>query len=145
MSEISGMKDGRNRRAARPFVHGRASSLPSIDQFVASDEAEAIQPLSPSGESDHWEEQEWSGFNWDSAASLAGDPEEAERADSDWSATEWESRSEAKSMPASSVAAALDRVAQRIRSGELPVAAYAGISPEGAIAAALAALLRERR
>lgn len=151
-------------RGARPFVHGRITTsavtpteaeLPSIEEFVASDEppimparfadAADVPRAQPSQDTEQWEEQDWNGFNWGSAAALAGDPAEEARADTEWSETEWEGRGSSPSVPASSVASALDRVAQRIRTGELPVTAYAGISPEGAIAAALAALIRERR
>ena len=142
---------------ARPFLHGRSSAqaqaadYPPITQVLADEPHEssaqtAVMAAHDTGEVEQWEEQDWYGFNWGSAAALAGAPAEDERADAAWSTTEWDSAARGASKPAAnSVAAALDSVARRIRSGELAVSADAAVTTEAAVAAALAALLRQRR
>lgn len=154
---------------ARPFLHGRSSApavaraadYPPITQFLvdepqpapgysafsyAADQQTAVATREHPGDVEQWEEQDWYGFNWGSAASLASTPAVDERADEAWSTTEWDSSARAGSKPAAnSVAAALDSVARRIRAGELAVSADAAITTEAAVAAALAALLRQRR
>lgn len=72
-------------------------------------------------------------------------PVESSRASDEWSATNWDTPRRSELSPAAlKIAAAIDSVARRIRSGELKVDDAYSESAESAMAAALAALLRGR-
>lgn len=118
----------------------------------------------PAQDAEGWAVSNWQSYDWSGVSSLGRPSADRAEADASWGATDWsrsdvgnrEARGETAalggmgSMAASGgpnadeVAAALDGIARRIRSGELPIDQFRGTSPEAAIAAALAALLRMR-
>ncbi|MFN2603505.1 MAG: hypothetical protein ABR582_12195 [Gemmatimonadaceae bacterium] len=139
-----------------------APDLPSIDQFVDDlpliDEflAEAVPPeeSSPAAaqqsgglatDDEGWAVADWQSYDWSGIASLgAPAPEEAE-AHAAWSSTNWDSSTgRSRGLPPYEVAAALDEIARRIRSGDLSLAQFQTTPPEAAIAALFAALLRTK-
>lgn len=103
-------------------------------------------------DSEGWAAGEWQSYDWRGIASLGAQAPEAVEANAAWSSTNWDSASKRLSdlgghpggPPANEVAAALDEIARRIRSGELSLEKFHGTPPEAAIAAAFAALLRTR-
>ena len=136
--------------------------LPSIDQFVDElpliDEflAESAPPLERSPVSaqqsgalatdeEGWAVADWQSYDWSGIASLGAPPPEEVEAHAAWSSTNWDSSTgRSRGLPPYEVAAALDEIARRIRSGELSLAQFQGTPPEAAIAALFAALLRTR-
>jgi hypothetical protein len=117
----------------------------------------AIEELAPEEyDADGWAIADWQTFDWSSVGSLARRTQHT-AAEADWTATEWAPEnagayesSEGAFEPGSwetsadEVAAALNDIAERIRSGELAIDMFHGTPPEAAMAAALAALLRMR-
>lgn len=148
----------------RPFAHpapvadGAADpsaedDLPAIEQFI--DELPSIEDylVAAPGPDEGWAVAGWQSYDWSGLASLGRQSALLIEAEASWSESEWEPdarpagrlRDWAGSGPtASEVAAALDGIAVRIRSGELPIEQFRGMPPEAAMAAALAALLRLR-
>ncbi len=112
----------------------------------------------PDFDADGWAIAGWQSYDWHGAASLgiAGSFSGPDHAG--WNTTNWDQPARATppanrwnprasddySPSADEVAGALDRIAQRIRSGELLIDQVIGTPPEAAMAAALAAILRMR-
>ena len=141
--------------AAKPAQHAAAEELPSIedfldelppiDDYLASDppalepesvlaeepdqlgETEAPQQPAPPG----WAPGEWQSYDWNSMSRLATPvaPRPALQDDS-------------LSSSSDEVAAELEGIARRIRSGELVIDNLHGTPPEAAMATALAIVLR---
>ncbi len=133
-----------------PLIEQFLDELPAIEDYLddASFPADVAQDSIGSSiehDSEGWAITGWQSFAWDSLASLGrpeGDrmtPEEA------WSPEPWPVFLDADSGPTpDDVAAALDDIAQRIRSGELPIDQFRSSPPEAAMAAVIAAMLRLR-
>ena len=101
-----------------------------------------------------WAISDWQSYNWSSLASLGARHGDRVEADREWTSTQWDlstgdaearahTEESALAPGADEVAAALDGIAQRIRSGELVIDTR-GTHPEAAMAAAIAVLLRMR-
>lgn len=82
-------------------------------------------------------------FDWKSAASLRAPEKIVSKAEREWDSTEWDDSVKPVSAEAQQVAQQLDRVAQKIRSGDLPVDGRAS-TPETAVVAALEALIKAK-
>lgn len=123
---------------------------PTQPQPVRASPARAV-PV-PEIDSHGWAAGDWQSYDWNQVSSLGAPAPEAIEAHAAWSSTDWESTSKRLSdlashpggLPAEVVARALDEIARRIRSGELSLERFHGTPPEAAIAAVLAALLRNR-
>ena len=144
-----------------PAIGEFLDELPPIEDFLAADtddsELQPIEELAPDEQQDDgWAVAEWQSFDWSSLGSIARRAE-GSAAQADWATTEWTSeaadayytaddsdRWSSAEASAHEVADALDDIAARIRSGELPIDKLHGTPPEAAMAAALAALLRMR-
>jgi hypothetical protein len=114
-----------------PPIEQFLDELPSIEDYLADEPAQVIA-------AEGWADTGWQSFDWEGVASLAERKVPAApqpRRDAEWAVR-------AESTNAREVADALDRIAMRIRAGELPVDQFRGTPPEAAIAAALASLLR---
>lgn len=147
---------------AMPSIERFVDDLPLIDEFLLqpdpqqelqADSANVTRSVSnhQAGEidSEGWAAGDWQSYDWSRLASLgAPAPEEAE-AHAAWSSTNWDAGKHASAdtihLSEDEVAAALVEIARRIRSGELSLHQFRGSPPEAAIAAAFAALLRNRR
>ena len=155
-----------------PPIEQFLDEYPSIDDYLAEEEAEAVSPevavatVDPepplsSAEPDEWAAAEWQSYDWNGLASLAPREEEQSRPEAEWGdENEWpepapetfttQSIGEGLSVTATEgsgaeeVARAFDDMARRIRSGELTIDQLRTSSPEAAMAAALAAMLRLR-
>ena len=152
-----------------PSIGEFLDELPSITEFLAADLAghndarygaehlPAIADFAPEEyDAEGWAIAGWQSFDWSSLGSL-GRPTQYAAADASWTATEWAPEDEGaygvtedayefseSKTNADEVAAALNDIAARIRSGELAVDMFDGTPPEAAMAAALAAILRMR-
>lgn len=112
----------------------------------------AARPATPDIDSEGWAVSDWQSYDWSEVASLGAPAPEAVEAHAAWSSTDWDSAARGLSdlagrhggLPAEHVAAALDEMARRIRTGELSLERFHGTPPEAAIAAVFAALLRTR-
>lgn len=147
------------------FVDSSSIALPSIDDFLGGDSAdeswrpqdEEVQPADFDAEG--WAIAGWQSFDWNGAAALGVRSEERSAAQDSWDTQEWTAPplrnsgasgaarlggSQYVPPSADEVARALDRIARRIRSGELLIDQVSGTPPEAAMAAAIAALLRMR-
>ncbi len=150
------------------------ADLPSIDDYVHDGAAELDHRLMNSAsevveyDADGWAVTGWQSFNWSGAATLgiretggpaSGLPRQMGNAGGGGSsraqgemprsargreAPSPRRHSEGVPPTADEVAGALDRIAERIRSGELVIDRQDVTPPEAAMAAALAALLRMR-
>lgn len=154
-----------------PAIEQFLDDLPSIDDYLAADPPRLAEPSPPpvrsfeipgsAVEAEGWAVAAWQRYDWSSLASLGRQSAEVAAAESSWNATEWAGdegtgghaygafESGAWSMhgdgpSADEIAAALDAIARRIRSGELAIDQFRGTPPEAAMAAALAAMLRLR-
>jgi hypothetical protein len=97
----------------------------------------------PPRSGDSWASGEWQSYDWRSAGALA--PEERARAAQAWSDLDWENETKNRVRERNeAIAAALEGIARRVRTGELLVHGHSGMSEEAAAAAALAALLARR-
>ena len=122
-----------------PPIEQFLDELPSIEDYIADDPAPWI-------DSDGWADTSWQAFDWNRIASLGSHDARSNEPLTDWHTSDWVTGAEsAAATGAGEVADALDRIASRIRSGELPIDQFRGMAPEAAIAAALALLLREQR
>lgn len=143
--------------SAAPTIEDPADELPSIQEFV--DELPPIeefivepQPVKRTTpltgleiDDEGWAAADWQSYNWSGIATLGAPAPEAVEAHAAWSSTDWDPASSRRGeLPALEVAAALDEMARRIRSGELSLAQFHGTPPEAAIAAVFAALLRNK-
>lgn len=158
--------DDASRRLHPPFVHaaGRivepdlfdeGRQLPLIDDYLAAEDAAGIADAAP-GASDDWAEAPWQSYDWSAVASLGHQP--AVDANAAWEATDWgpghqasgeswnSAFGDASIQPsADEVAHALDVIARRLRSGALSIDQFRETSPEAALAATIAAMLKFRR
>ncbi len=106
----------------------------------------------PETDDEGWAAADWQSYDWNTIAALGAPEPEAIEAHAAWSSTEWDSAARglrdladrSGSLPATEVAAALEEIARRIRSGELSLERFHGTPPEAAIAALFAALIRRR-
>ncbi len=133
-----------------PSIGQFLDELPSIEDYLdhAPFPAEVAQNSIASSmqpDSEGWAISGWQSFAWDSLSSLGRQkgsrmtPEEA------WSPEPWPVAGEADSGPTpDDVAAALNDIAERVRSGELPIDQLRSSPPEAAMAAVIAAMLRLR-
>ena len=96
-----------------------------------------------------WVETDWQQYDWRSAAALGETANADDEASVAWAATDWEARLPAsRAHPrgaADAIARALDEIAERIRNGDLSLAAPGTVTDPAAIAATLAALLGVKR
>ena len=140
-----------------PPIEQFLDELPSIDDYVLDElapvdvEEDAAFPAAvgnrdePTHDSEGWAISGWQSYDWSGLAALArplGDT-----AESAWNAGDSRtgySGGAAGTSDAEEVAQVLDDIAQRIRSGELPIDQFRTSPPEAAVAAALAAILRTR-
>ncbi|MEO8578080.1 MAG: hypothetical protein ABI556_15325 [Gemmatimonadales bacterium] len=153
-----------------PSIGEFLDELPSITEFLAAEvsvepiethiveELPAIDRFAPDQyDAAGWAISDWQSFDWSSLGSLAPRTQHA-AAEADWKSTEWAPEDDdvygatedayefsSSDTGANEVAAALNEIAERIRSGELAIDKFDGIPPEAVIAAALAALLKMRR
>jgi hypothetical protein len=147
--------------ARLPDIEEFLDDLPSIDDFLLVPQIQVdvvtsvrAEPLSPQvqAEEEGWAAADWQSYDWNRLASLGAPEPEAAEAHAAWSSTSWDSTSNRFSMsggrraapPEDEVAAALDEIARRIRSGELSLQEFRGTPPEAAIAALFAAFLRNK-
>jgi hypothetical protein len=135
-----------------PSIDQFVDDLPMIDEFLA-EPAAPVEPqkVSPQGgglatDDEGWAVTDWQSYDWSGIASLGAPAPEEVEAHAAWSSTNWDSATGRRSsgMPPHEVAAALDEIARRIRSGELSLAQFQGTPPEAAIATVFAALLRAK-
>ncbi len=135
-----------------PSIDQFVDDLPMIDEFLA-EPAATVEPRAVSPQSgglatddEGWAVADWQSYDWSGIASLGAPAPEEVEAHAAWSSTNWDSsRSRgSRALPPYEVAAALDEIARRIRSGELSLAQFQGTPPEAAIAALFAALLRTK-
>lgn len=92
-----------------------------------------------------WAAADWQSYDWSGIATLGAPPPEAIEAHAAWSSTDWDPASGRRGeLPELEVAAGLEEIARRIRSGELSLEQFQGTPPEAAIAAVFAALLRTK-
>ncbi len=151
-----------------PPIEQFVDDMPPIEDFLLSDvrpaETSALLPV-PSHpresasqsyqletDSEGWAPADWQSYDWGGLASLGAPPPEAAEAHAAWTSTNWDTAvrglraiaDRSTLLAEDEVAEALDEVARRIRSGELSLEQFRGTPPEAAIAAAFAALLRNR-
>ncbi len=138
-----------------PPIEHFTDPLPGVDVFAPGSESAliaehtdamdytSVETSPPIPGSAGWVEEEWQRFDWRAAAAL-GDAPDAE-ATNDWATTDWDTTSplarERKPSAAQAIASALDRIAQRIRDGELALPSPGDPGDPRAIAAKLAAIL----
>jgi hypothetical protein len=130
-----------------PSIQEFVDDLPSINEYLA--EPEPVRRNTPlTGlviDDEGWAAADWQSYDWSRVASLGAPAPEAIEAHAAWSSTDWDPPSGRRSeLPALEVAAALDEIARRIRSGEISLEQFQGTPPEAAIAAVFAALLRNK-
>jgi hypothetical protein len=151
-----------------PRIEEFVDELPSIEDFLLPAQAPAPTPASAAQASparapinaatetetdvEGWADADWQSYDWSGLASLGAPAPEAAEAHAAWSSTNWEAAGTGSRdafgreiyLREDEVAAALDEIARRIRSGELSLHQFRGSPPEAAIAAAFASLLRNR-
>lgn len=131
--------------AELPSIQDFVDDLPSIDEFL--EDAQAVKRTTPlSGleiDEEGWASADWQSYDWSGIASLGAPAPEAIEAHAAWSSTDWDPASGGQG-GALEVAAALDEIASRIRSGHLSLEQFRGTPPEAAIAALFVALLRTK-
>ena len=152
-----------------PPIDQFVDDLPPIDDFLLPTEIPANAPVWPQVgprspvtrtsppaplemDTEGWAAADWQSYDWGGLAALGAPEPEAAQAHAEWTSTNWESAAmglreitSRRNEPAGDdVAAALDEIARRIRSGELSLEQFRGTPPEAAIAAAFGALLRNR-
>jgi len=123
----------------------------TVNQAQAGDTADFPDAVaaadSPAAADTGWVETDWQRYDWQSIAAL-GDTEKAQaEASNAWATTDWEVPSprvpESVRTPVDAIATALDKIAERIRNGDL--AGTGDVADPATIAATLAALLGVRR
>lgn len=138
-----------------PSIERFLDDLPPIDDFllVPAIRQQVATPASPVQTDDEgWAAADWQSYDWSGLARLGAPEPEAAEAHAAWSSTSWDSQSrkfralvgQPAPLPHYEVAAALDEIARRIRTGELSLEEFRGTPPEAAIAALLAAFLRNK-
>src|SRR5205085_10413698 len=113
-----------------PSIDQYVDELPLIDEFLA----DPAQPEKPTpGENRHsgglatddegWAVADWQSYNWSGIASLGAPAPEEVEAHAAWSTTTCDSSTgRSRGLQRYEVAAALDEIARRIRSGVVPLA-----------------------
>ena len=148
---------------ALPPIDDFLDELPSIDDFLEVDappvfaESAGVATYDDSIETrqseEGWAAGSWQSYDWGSVSSLNRASASAVDSDSSWGDSEWPeppvtnritSSDHGTTPTADEVADALDGMARRIRTGELIIDNLRGTTPEAAMAAALAVLLRMR-
>lgn len=141
-----------------PSIDEFLDELPPIEDFLADEngveqEVEAAAPTpapaKPAPSEDEWLEAGWKSYDFSSLTELSNRTPVRPRPAVMITETQEEPHRSAYSTSApgpsaDEVAAALDGIARRIRSGELVIDNLHGTPPEAAMAAAIAALLRMR-
>jgi hypothetical protein len=135
-----------------PSIEQFVDDLPSIEEFRLESEAGHREGDSFASQEEGWAPGDWQSYDWSRIASLGAPASETTEAQTAWSSTDWNSAARGLSdtsggqgaLSGNDVAAALDEIARRIRSGQLSLERFAGTPPEAAIAAAFAAFLRGR-
>ena len=135
-----------------PSIEQFVDDLPSIEEFRMEADLKqgATDPFATQDEG--WAAGDWQSYDWSGIASLGARAPEATEAQAAWSSTNWDSAASGVSdtaearggSPGNEVAAALDEIARRIRSGQLSLERFRDMPPAEAIAAVFAALLRSR-
>jgi hypothetical protein len=134
--------------AELPSIQQFVDDLPSIDEFLL--EADAVERSRPLAgleiDEEGWAAADWQSYDWTGVASLGARVPEAIEANAAWSSTDWDTASSRQGgLRPFEVAAALEEMASRIRSGELSLERFYGTLPEAAMAAAFSAQLRTKR
>jgi hypothetical protein len=125
-----------------PAIDEFLDELPPIEDFLAVDVAEV--PVASGASEDEWLAAGWNSFDVGSLSELAQrTPALGQRAVAEFAKGASTDLS-APGPSAEEIAAALDGIAMRIRSGELVIDNLQSTPPEVAMAAAIAALLRMR-
>ncbi len=157
-----------------PAIEQFLDDLPLIDDFLLEPEnrgatsaapAPSLRPAEPlpaepnrwhappqvETDVEGWASADWQSYDWSGLAALGAPEPEAAEAHAAWSSTIWDSASRKFRTPVGrpapagpEVAAALDEIARRIRTGELSLEEFRGTPPEAAIAALFAAFLRNK-
>lgn len=136
-----------------PSIELFVDELPLIDEFLVESKSPLTTPVQANAtdegtDSEGWADADWRSYDWSGLASLGALPPEAMEAHAAWSSTNWDAgragRPETEQLREDEVAAALEKIARKIRSGELSLHQFKGSPPEAAIAAAFASLLRNR-
>jgi hypothetical protein len=152
-----------------PPIEQFLDELPSIDDYLADAAIESVAEeitggvdnALPDHDSEGWAMPGWQSYDWSGLAALAT-PEGrrsqggASSGRSSWPNMQPEQETNGLDVvdsrytagpggtSAEEVASVLDDLAYRIRSGELPIDQFTNQPPEAAMAAALAAMLRQR-
>jgi hypothetical protein len=138
-----------------PDIEQFLDDLPLIDGFLLAPENRGETSNAPAQietDGEGWAAADWQFYDWSGLASLGAPEPEAAEAHAAWSSTSWGSASRKYRasvgrpalLPGYEVAAALDDIARRIRTGELSLEEFRGTPPEAAIAALFAAFLRHK-
>ena len=135
-----------------PSIDEFVDELPMIEEFLAEpapQEERLPVTVQRSGglatDAEGWAVADWQSYDWGGIASLGAPPPEEVEARAAWSSTNWDSATvRSRGLAPYEVAAALDEIARRIRSGDLSLEQFQSTPPEAAIAALFAALLRTR-
>ena len=145
-----------------PSIDRFIDAFPPIEDFLADVEVPesepssfvAESPLTVTRASEGWASGEWQSYDWSSLSSLNRNPVARQSAAESWGESDWPGdapssvsgsglSSSTDTPTAAEIADALDGMARRVRSGELRVD-NPHVTPEAAMAAALAVLLRMR-
>ena len=133
-----------------PLIEQFLDELPSIEDYLDDAPVPAeVAPASVTAPVEHdtegWAISGWQSYDWHSLAHLGHAPDNRLTPEEAWNPGPWPVSVTADPGPsADEVAAALDDIAQRIRSGELPIDQFRSSPPEAAMAAVIAAMLRLR-
>ena len=147
--------------ARLPGIEEFLDDLPSIDDFLLAPEihVETVTAAAPApvaeaiaDDDEGFADADWQSYDWSGLASLGAPEPEAVEAHAAWTSTSWDATSSRTSrrggretaLPEDAVAAALDEIARRIRSGELSLREFRETPPEAALAALFAAFLRNK-
>ena len=133
-----------------PLIEQFRDELPSIEDYVEEGllqaevvPAAAVVPAERDAEG--WAISGWQSYDWNSLAQLGPAASDSTMPEETWNAEPWPASVTADPGPsADEVAAALDHIAQRIRSGDVPIDQFRSSPPEAAMAAVIAAMLRLR-
>ena len=145
-----------------PSIDLFLDELPPVEDFLAETEQREAPafideppPVSVDSSAEGWASGDWQSYDWSSLSSLKRTMPRAGAAE-EWGESEWpdddttdsyetmHDRSKSGMLSVDDIAEALDGIARRLRSGELVIDNLHGTSPEAAMAAALAVLLRMR-
>ena len=141
--------------SSMPSIDRFVDDLPLIDEFLLEPSAPVATPVQAQGANtsdtateEGWADADWQSYDWSGLASLGAPAPEAAEAHAAWSSTNWDAgrggRTKSEHLREDEVAAALDEIARKIRSGELSLHQFRGSPPEAAIVAAFASVLRSR-